>query len=462
MASRIATALQPGVGEQVLVRFDPGVLVGFPAVLEETLTGRGAEVASIAYGPVADFDQRLRNTDVYIWLPTNDPLPHSEGQTEALGHWLDSGRGRQIHFHWGGGTVDTDGLAGVHSAAYDAVYAEALEIDYGEMDRQQEAAIALLRSGMVHVTTPGGTDIQFRVVDEFGIDERPFNKQNGDASGARMISARTRIDREIELPAGVIRVAPIEETVSGTIAVPWARFGDVEVRDLRLEFRQGQISTLSAREGEAAVRANFEALPALKHFREFGLGFNPALVVPTGGTWLPYYGYGAGVVRLSLGNNFEVGGQVGGTGSRWFFFPDATVDVAGTALVVGGQLVTPPSSLDATVMRALTALRLKTLGSRLGNASLGGLLAANNSRVPDAVGRVVYVYGDIVTIELSPDSPGIEEAMAVFAIHEGGQYKGEVVVAAIRERTLFCLEATTVEGARMSVGDGAAVNPRDR
>ena len=44
MASSIAAALQPGVGEQVLVRFDPGVLVGFPAVLEETLTGRGAEV----------------------------------------------------------------------------------------------------------------------------------------------------------------------------------------------------------------------------------------------------------------------------------------------------------------------------------------------------------------------------------------------------------------------------------
>ena len=77
---------------------------------------------------------------------------------------------------------------------------------------------------------------------------------------------------------------------------------------------------------------------ALEHFREFGLGFNEALVAPEGAEWLPYYGYGAGVVRMSLGNNLEVGGAVGGAGVRWLFFRDATVTVGDVVVVDRGQL----------------------------------------------------------------------------------------------------------------------------
>ncbi len=47
-------------------------------------------------------------------------------------------------------------------------------------------------------------------------------------------------------------------------------------------------------------------------FREIALGFNPLLAVPDRAPWIPYYGYGAGVVRLSLGDNSELGGAVGG------------------------------------------------------------------------------------------------------------------------------------------------------
>jgi hypothetical protein len=44
-------------------------------------------------------------------------------------------------------------------------------------------------------------------------------------------------------------------------------------------------------------------------------------------------------VRLSLGNNEELGGAVSGTGVRWFFFRDTTVEVDGEKLVDGGKLV---------------------------------------------------------------------------------------------------------------------------
>ena len=75
-------------------------------------------------------------------------------------------------------------------------------------------------------------------------------------------------------------------------------------------------------------------------FREFALGFNPLLEVPeSGNRWIPYYGYGAGVVRLSLGDNSELGGQVGGGYVRWNFFIDATVMVDDEVWVRDGRMI---------------------------------------------------------------------------------------------------------------------------
>jgi len=53
--------------------------------------------------------------------------------------------------------------------------------------------------------------------------------------------------------------------------------------------------------------------------------------VPEGSPWIPYYGYGAGVVRLSLGDNSELGGKV----------TDATVAVDGKVWVKDGKLRAP-------------------------------------------------------------------------------------------------------------------------
>ena len=57
------------------------------------------------------------------------------------------------------------------------------------------------------------------------------------------------------------------------------------------------------------------------------------------GGWIPYYGYGDGVVRLSLGDNSELGGDVTGGYVRWNFFVDTTVTVAGEVWVRDGKLV---------------------------------------------------------------------------------------------------------------------------
>lgn len=332
LASRIVTALKVTRGERVLLRYDPETLAALEPVVRKQLEAAGAKVESLTYAPAADLAERLARTDVYIWLPAGEKATTAAPERALLAKWLDEGRGRQIHFHWNGGTRDVDGLAVPHTAPYDAVYVDALDIDYAALSQRQDAAIALLRSGETRVTTPGGTDLRFRIGD------RPFNKQDGDASAARMKTARVRVDREIELPAGVLRVAPIEDSVQGTLVIPKARFGTALVKNARLSFVDGKVVNATADEGIEALRTFLDSAPGASRFREFCVGFNPKLVVPAGQTALPYYGYGDAVVRLSLGDNQEVGGTVRGGGVRWLFFPDTTVTVGGTTLVKNGKL----------------------------------------------------------------------------------------------------------------------------
>ena len=335
LARRIATALKVWTGERVLLRVDPRTMPGLVPELRKALEADGAMVETLAYGPASDLEARLAATDIYIWLPAGQNAVTPPDQAAILARWLDQGRGREIHFHWGDGTRDPDGLPAVHSAAYDRVYVDALDIDYKALGLAMDRAIAMLRSGETRVTTPAGTDLRFRVAD------RPFNKQDGDASKGRMTASKVRVDREIELPSGVLRVAPLEISANGVIVIPSARFGTARATNARLVVENGVVTGSEAGQGLDALQQFLKSEPGASRFREFALGFNPKLVTPPGQSALAYYGYGAGGVRLSLGDNEELGGIVRGGGVRWFFFPDATVTVGERTLVDGGKLVIP-------------------------------------------------------------------------------------------------------------------------
>ena len=155
LAARIVSALKVEPGERVLLRFDPETLGPLEPEVRKALTSAGATVETLNYGPAPDFDARLAKTDIYIWLPAGDNAVTPPDQRETLAKWLDDKRGRQIHFHWVGGTVDPDGLKGVHSAEFDRIYADALDIDYAKLSAAQDRAIAALRSGEIRVTSAG-------------------------------------------------------------------------------------------------------------------------------------------------------------------------------------------------------------------------------------------------------------------------------------------------------------------
>jgi hypothetical protein len=356
IASRLVTQLAPRPGERILIVAHPGMFesliphlryaiaragatdVGVVDVLAEPLP-EGWDLDALRHGNVRAreaYRAMFAGVDASIMMPGATPAHPAYAALQDL---LREGRGRTIHFHWveNGSAYALPGQPLPGRAAIDAVYQRALlETDYAALSRVLDQFERALRTGDVRVTSAAGTDLRFRV------GSRPVNRQDGDASAARAGRAQVLIDREIELPAGASRVAPLEDTVEGTIAFPPSQWSGRPVEGLRLHFARGQVERIEAASGREAVEREMQAAgEAGRRFREFALGFNPLLTVPGQSPWIPYYGYGAGVVRLSLGDNSELGGAVGGGYVRWNFFTDLTVTVNGTVWVKEGRLTVP-------------------------------------------------------------------------------------------------------------------------
>jgi hypothetical protein len=341
--------LQPG--ERVLLVGQPGPFDALvPLIRERIVRAQGEDLGVISVGDQAPADwstafvagaggktqealvEYFQEVDLGIMLPGAVPM---DAPYAALQEVLWQGRGRTIHFHWEG-AYDLSGEPLPLDETINACYQKALlETDYAALAQAQKSFEEAMRGNVVQVTTPLGTDIRFEIGD------RPVTRQDGDASAGRAAQARNLIDREIELPAGAIRVAPIETTVAGTIAFPDADWDGTMVKGLVLIFAAGKVVEWTADSGQEAVAAIFqEEGQAAQSFREFALGMNPLLAIPDGEKpWIPYYGYGAGVVRLSLGDNTELGGTVTGGFVRWNFFSDATVRVGEEVWVEEGKLV---------------------------------------------------------------------------------------------------------------------------
>ena len=297
--------------------------------------GQPADFASALGGDPDRWADALADVDLAIKLPGATPSPDVAYDVyRALQDVLRADRGRTVHFHWAGATAFDMRELPVDENV-DRVYQRALlGTDYDALAADLTAFEAALRRGVVRVTTPAGTDISFEVAD------RPVTRQDGDASAARMAEARNLIDREVELPAGAARVLPVLETVTGTIAFPPAQWAGMRAEGLVLTFDGGRVVDVQADSGEEGVVAEMDAAgEAGRTFRELAVGLNPMLTIPDGEEWIPYYGYGGGVVRLSLGDNTELGGTVGGGYVRWNFFTDATVEAGGEVWVRDGALV---------------------------------------------------------------------------------------------------------------------------
>ena len=268
--------------------------------------------------------------DVFLWLPYRYSVGSERGDWRVLEHLVEGTGARGLHLHWVQG-LDQLSQADVNQLS--RWYAEALDIDYAALSAHQDRVIAALTGRQVRITTPLGTDLRVRVPDGAW-----FHKNDGRMDRARAAAARAVRDREMELPAGALRFVPDVASVDGPLVVPTWAGG----RDVRFEFRQGRVTSVGARTGQDEVLAAWARETGDKdRVAEMVIGTNPKLPAMGPGQRPPYYGYGAGVLRIALGDNWESGGANRSSLEAWFWFTDATIVADSVSVVTAGKLVVP-------------------------------------------------------------------------------------------------------------------------
>lgn len=343
-------ALQTQPGERALLHADPTY---FPELIEqvriELMRAGAVEVAAmLLYSPALDAARRrlrrredpaLRRleddalravfalADIYIWLPTS--WAYNVWQTEQI---LTTWPGRSIHFHWIMDVADP-----VVFRALSEQYERALFVDYAALAARQRRLVDALRGRRVRLVDTRGTDLTFAIP-----RDAHFHLGNGDASRAFIeahAAAGSARDREVELPCGAIRTVDVEGA-DGRLVVPDETFGGRFVGALRVEWSDGRIKAITSDHHADHVAAPWgQETGDRDRIGEFNIGVNHELRPRPGIAEIPYYGYGAGVVRVSLGDNFESGGRNRSTFHHWLFLTDATVTADGQTLVDQGELV---------------------------------------------------------------------------------------------------------------------------
>jgi leucyl aminopeptidase (aminopeptidase T) len=203
--------------------------------------------------------------------------------------------------------------------------------DYQALGSTGEQVRRVLAGGKeLRITNPNGTDLRV------GIGGRTVLVSDG------IISADDRkkggAATSVWLPAGEVFLTPVPGTVTGVLVSDADYFRGERVEGLRLEFKDGKMTSMTAKSGLEPIKAMYDAAGSGKDLvGVIDIGINPSIKPPEGKdlqVWSQ-----AGTVTVVVGNNTWAGGDnqvnfaVGGYSAK------STVTVDGKVLVQDGKLL---------------------------------------------------------------------------------------------------------------------------
>ncbi len=347
----VQRSLKLAPGERVLIHYDPAQDSGLVAALRTEITRAGgiisgeltwpseatakyleslspADKAKRAAAEDASYRELFAHSDVYLWLHASRAEDLEWRQFERL---IEGSKLRAIHSHW----FDSDDPK-EHDAVW-RMYERAINMDPAEIEAVLAPLETKLRGAKLHLTSTEGTDLTFRIPENAW-----FHHNTGEASRGKVANARSVRDREEELPGGVLRTTAVVEA-SGTLVA--TVFGGSKADTVAVTFRDGRIVKVEPHGGggDAFAKWYASATGDRDKVSELVIGTNPNLVPIQPSGFMPYYGYGAGIVRIAIGDNWESGGtlRTGDHQDWWLFVTDGTLTSGSKEIVKNGALATP-------------------------------------------------------------------------------------------------------------------------
>lgn len=210
------------------------------------------------------------------------------------------------------------------------VYEAGLAADGTALTRTGERLREAIASGKeVRLRSPDGTDLTLR------IDKRPVLVSDGVLTAEKVKKGGAAC--LTWLPAGEVYVTPAPGTGDGVVIAPHAFWEGEEIRRLKLTFKAGKLTGMTAESGldrlEKVYRAHGEGKDALG---AIDVGLNPGVRVPAGSKLVSFVA--EGTVTVALGNNTWAGGEVNSPFGLNLHLPGCTLTIDGKAVVEAGRL----------------------------------------------------------------------------------------------------------------------------
>lgn len=209
------------------------------------------------------------------------------------------------------------------------IFWQAVGVSSDELTQKATQVASLMTDGAeVRVTSEAGTDLTLK------FDRFPARINTGRTADVQAASGPVNV----WFPAGEAYGVVNSASVSGTLVVPSTIFRGVKVENLKLSFKNGRVSKMSADSNAEILEKYFAASsPKLKELSVVDLGLNPHSRTPTGSS---YYSWEmGGMVTFALGNNSWAGGENDSDAALSLHVPGTTLSIDGKTVVKDGKLV---------------------------------------------------------------------------------------------------------------------------
>lgn len=342
-------SLQLAPGERVIIHYDPERDPAFIAALRTEIVRAGGIISGELTWPgeatgkyldalnpaqrraraeieMATYRELFAHSDVYLWIHASS---YEDLVPREFEHLIGDSKVRAIHSHW----FEPDDTSERDTAR--RMYERAILADPAELDGLLAPMESHLRGAKVRLTSPAGTDLTFEIP-----DDAPFHRNTGAATREKVAGARSVRDREEELPAAVLRTTAVMNANGKLVA---GVFDSAAADGVALTFRNGRIVKVEPRgsSGEVFDKWYKSVSGDRDRISELVIGANPYLtpILPSG--FMPYYGYGAGIVRIAIGDNWESGGtlRTSDSADQWLFVTDGSLTAGSVTIVRNGALI---------------------------------------------------------------------------------------------------------------------------
>jgi leucyl aminopeptidase (aminopeptidase T) len=219
---------------------------------------------------------------------------------------------------------------GITLAELSKLFHDGLNVDYDTLRATGETIRNTLATAKVaRLTSTAGTNLSVR------IENRPAHVSDGVLSDEEIKKGGAAC--LLFLPAGEVYLTPVAGTAEGTVIIDRQLWEGKEVRNLKLTFKAGRLTSMSADSEIERLKEVYDAAGAGKdEFSALDVGINPAVRLPDhspGDLFVQ-----SGMITIGLGNNEWAGGENTASFGLSVFLRTATLRIDDQFVVQDGAL----------------------------------------------------------------------------------------------------------------------------